>query len=107
MLCKRYSKNYICDDCYKKYPIEMKMEYFPLEVYNCYLLSLFQKKIGFDYNYYVEEYSHIFNYFNKLKYHIIFVDNVKMDVDSFIELDIITKLVKKDILVITFNVNET
>ena len=107
MLCKNKSYNYLCDECYKKYPIDMKMEYIPLDKYNCYILSLFQKNIRFDYNYYINEYSQIFKFFNKLRYHIIFIENIKMDIDSYLELDMITKLVKKDILVMSFKTIET
>ena len=85
----------------------MKMEYIPLDKYNCYILSLFQKNIRFDYNYYINEYSQIFKFFNKLRYHIIFIENIKMDIDSYLELDMITKLVKKDILVMSFKTIET
>ena len=82
-------------------PSLFTLEYIPLDVYGCYIFSLNCKFFIID----QEEYSLIFNYFNKLKYHIIIIDYLIFNYDSIITLDVISKLVDEDILVITFKVD--
>ena len=106
MLCKRKSSRLLCDDCYNKFPIDMKLEYLPLDEHNLYILSLFQNTNRINKNFYNNEISQIFNYFYNLGYHIIFNDTLNYDMDNVLLLDSITKVLNKDILLMTYNVIE-
>ena len=105
-LCKKNSERLLCDDCYSKFPIDMRPEYIPLDEHNLYILSLFQKNNKINKNLYNDEVSQIFNYFYNLGYHIIFNDTINYDMNNVLLLDSITKLLNKDVLLMTYNVIE-
>ena len=50
-------KGFICDSCYKRYPIEIQTEAFELENYNCLVVSIFKYGYKINYNYFIEEYQ--------------------------------------------------
>ena len=43
-------KEYICDKCYKKYPIHLKYELIELDLYQASIISLFDKKYNINLN---------------------------------------------------------
>jgi hypothetical protein len=98
------TEEYLCDKCYKKYPIELKITPLILEEYHCYILSMFSKKYYIDYNYFISEYSKIyFSSLNKKGYIILFFDYLYLS-DNVIEiLDLYSKLFNKNLYIITFN----
>ena len=83
--------------------LDLELEYIPLDEYDCYLLSMFKDNKVRNYDYYQKEYSEIFKFFNNLNYHVIFYEKSIEDFDDIKNLDIISKLVQSDILVIVFN----
>ena len=119
MLCKNCGKNfyikkslhnlferkyeYLCEKCYKKYPIELKLNSLILDEYHCYILSLFSKKYTVNYDYFVNEYSKIYwSLFSKKAYQILFFDYIYLT-DNVIEiLDFYSKLLRKNLYIITF-----
>lgn len=48
-------KEYICTNCYKKYPIELGYETIQLDLYKATVISLFKKKYKIEYNVYYKE----------------------------------------------------
>ncbi len=97
-------KEYLCETCYKKYPIEFEIEIIPLEEYSCTILSIFKKYYSIDYNYFVKEYNEIIKKFwNQKKYFFIFIDRIAVDYISTIEaLNVISKLNQKNLFILTF-----
>lgn len=97
-------KYIICDSCYKKYPIDLNLETIELEKYNCYILSLFQKKQYINYNAYIYEYSEIINkYYKNDDNFLLIYDALDLTDDNCLEvLDVISKLWQKNLFVITF-----
>ena len=83
--------------------LDLELEYIPLDEYDCYLLSMFKDNKVRNYDYCQKEYSEIFKFFNNLNYHVIFYEKSIEDFDDIKNLDIISKLVQSDILVIVFN----
>ena len=87
----------------KGHELDLELEYIPLDEYDCYLLSMFKDNKVRNYDYFQKEYSEIFKFFNNLNYHVIFYEKSIEDFDDIKNLDIISKLVQSDILVIVFN----
>ena len=86
-----------------KHILDLEMEYIPLEEHNCYMLSMFKNSNYKNYDLFQKEYSEIFDFFNNLDYHVIFYEKRIEDFEDIKNLDIISKLVDEDILVIVFN----
>lgn len=82
--------------------IELNMEMIPLDKFNCYVLNM---KLNKSINLYQNEISVIFEFFSKLKYHVIFFDELMLNHDGILMLDSITKLVNEDILIMTSMIN--
>lgn len=82
--------------------MKIEMDYIPLDKYNCFLLTMNINKANYLYH---KECSRIFEFFNELKYHVIFVDELIFNYDGIIMLDSMSKLVEDDILVMTFKVS--
>ena len=96
-------KEYICDKCYKKYPIHLRYELIELDMYQASIISLFDKKYNINLNVFHKEYSKIFeNYFNKEEYQVIFLDYLSLDDRDLEALDGISKLFEKNLIVIVY-----
>jgi len=97
-------KEYICNSCYKKFPIALSYEAIALDKYHCLILSIFKHHHKIDYNLFFKEYSKIFLASLKRRgYEIVFLDFIDLTDDTFEILDCISKLVKSNIIVLTFN----
>lgn len=83
--------------------LDINLEYIPLDKYDCYLFSMFKNLNCNNINPFYNEYNQIFNFFNDLGYHVICYEKRIDDFDDIEKLDIISKLVESDILVIVFN----
>ena len=83
--------------------LDINLEYIPLDKYDCYLFSMFRSLNCNNINPFYNEYNQIFNFFNDLGYHVICYEKRIDDFDDIEKLDIISKLVESDILVIVFN----
>ena len=98
---------YICDRCYKKYPIELSYEDILLEKYECNVVSIFKKKHFIDYNAFVIEYNKIFISLSKINNNpIIFLNHLYLNDYDLEELDAITKLFESDINILCFSKDE-
>ena len=86
-----------------KYFDMLSLENIPLDKYNCYLLTLKRKVFKNSFKVFSLELEIIFNFFNNLDYHVIIYEKNIDDFDDILKLDIMTKLLAQDILVIVFN----
>ena len=102
LFSKKYE--YLCDKCYMKYPIDLKLTSIILDKYHCHILSVFQRKYPINYNYYINEYSKIVETsLQKSGYILLFFDYIYLN-DYMVELlDFYSKLFKKNLYIITFN----
>ncbi|MCR5787093.1 MAG: hypothetical protein K6G28_05275 [Acholeplasmatales bacterium] len=53
---------FICDDCYKKYKIDLEFNVIPLDDFDLIILSLFKEAYKFKGDPFIIEYSNLFNY---------------------------------------------
>ncbi len=98
---------YICDRCYKKYPINLSYENILLEKYECHVVSMFKKRYFIDFNAYIIEYNKIFESLRKInKNPIIFLNHLRLDDTGLEELDAISKLFESDINILCFSKDE-
>jgi hypothetical protein len=98
---------YVCDRCYKKYPIELAYEDILLEKYECHVISIFKKRYFIDFNAYVIEYNKIFESLRKINnFPIIFLNHLHLNDYDLEELDAITKLHESDINILCFSKDE-
>lgn len=96
-------KEYLCNDCYRKYPIELKMDFLQFDYYSCTIISMFKKRYPVEYNWYYREYSKIFEaYINKDDYHILFFNFIELNQDTMEVLNALCYLFKRNIIVICF-----
>ncbi len=101
----KIEKEYICNRCYKNYPINFKLERIQLDIYECTLISLFDKKYYIDMNYYIKDYSKVFRtLIKKDNYRLLFFDEISLDDNSLEELDCMSKLFESNLIIIVFNV---
>ena len=101
----KIEKEYICNRCYNNYPINFKLERIQLDIYECTLISLFDKKYYIDMNYYIKEYSKVFRtFFKKDNYKLLFFDEISLDDNSLEELDCMSKLFESNLIILVFNV---
>lgn len=101
----KIEKEYICNRCYKQYPINIRLEKIQLDIYECTIISMFDKKYYIDMNYYIKEYSKIFNaFYKKENNQLLFYDEIDLNDDTFAILDGISKLLESNLIILTFNV---
>ena len=98
-------EEYVCNKCYKKYPIHLSYEVCQLDKYNCVILPMFNKKYRIDYNVFIKEYSKIFvANMQREGYEIFFFNHLDLsDFNSLEALDAITKLVNSNIIILCFS----
>lgn len=98
-------EEYICNKCYKAYPIHLSYEAIQLDKYNCVVLSMFSKKYKIDYNYFIKEYSKIFQAnLNREGFHLLFFDHLDLDDYTLLLLDAISKLHSSNLIILCFSV---
>ncbi len=93
-------KEYICNKCYKKYPINLSYEVIQLEKYNCIVLSIFNKKYNISYEPFYKEISTIFTSNLKKGYKTFLFEHIELSDYNLEILDGITKLAESNIIVI-------
>ena len=99
------TKEYICNKCYKKYPITLNLEKCQLDKYDALIISMFDRKYNIDYNVFYLEYSKIFKtYFERKGYMTLFIDFIKFDDEFLGVLDCISKLNESNLIIFTFNI---
>lgn len=99
-------REYLCENCYTRFPIHLQTEDIMLEDYHAIILSMFDKGYKIDYNLFFHEYSKIFQSLSLKKgYRVIFLDKVYLN-DEFIEtLDVISKLYMTNIYILCFTMH--
>lgn len=100
-------KEYVCNKCYKKYPISLGYEPIQLDKYKCVIVSMFDRKYKIEYNGFIQEYNKLFlaNY-NRKGYHAMFLDHIDLD-DDFLEMmDMYSKLLKSNLAILCFSMKE-
>lgn len=94
-------KEYLCDNCHNM--LNLKLEIIELERYHCYILSMFKKGRNIDYNYYINEYNIIVSkYICRDKYQFLFFDYIYLTDFNLEVLNMISKLFKKNLFILTF-----
>ena len=103
----KIDKEYICNKCYKKYPINLKFEAIQLDKYNCVILSMFNKKEYIEYNGFFKEYSKLFiANMHRNGFEALFFDHIKLDDDTLEILDAYSKLLRSNIIILCFSATE-
>lgn len=101
----KIDKEYICNKCYKKYKLDITVETIQLEKYDLTVVSMFKKKYYINLNYFYKEYTKLFNTLSKrLDSEVIFLDEISLSDYNLYILDGITKLFKKNLIVLVFNI---
>lgn len=96
-------KEYICDKCYKEYPIKLKLNKIILYNYDCYILSMFEYKSNIDYNFYIKEYNQIVKqYINNSNFEFLFLDHIYISDFNLEILNMISKMFKKNLFIFSF-----
>ena len=97
-------KLYICDSCYQRYPIDLDILEFPLNDYHCVILSMFKKNYYIDYDYFIDEYSKIFqSLMLRNGYMVLFFEIFTLNDFTVEMLDLYSKLLEKNIYIFCFN----
>lgn len=92
---------YLCDRCHNL--INLKLEVVELEIYRCYILVMFQKRMNIDYNYFINEYNIIVKkYLGNQNFQFLFFDYLSLTDFNLELLNMISKLFKKHIFVFAF-----
>lgn len=93
---------YICDHCRSEYPIQLKIEHIPLEIYEAVVISMFPSKIRMNFNAYILEIEKIVSYFviHHPSYFFVFLDYVFIN-DLWLEqFNFLSLIEKKPILIL-------
>jgi hypothetical protein len=97
----------ICEKCYKKYPINLNLEFIELEKYHAVVISMFKRYYRINYNAYIYEYSKVLRqYFKRNGYFTLFFDKIDFDDHTLFMLDLISKLNDKNLIIVVFNTVE-
>jgi hypothetical protein len=100
-------EEYICNKCYKKYPIHLSYEGVQLDKYTCVILSMFDKKYKIDYNLFIKEYTKIFKANqNRKGYQLLFMNHMDLDDSSLEVLDAISKLFESNLIILCLSVRK-
>lgn len=96
-------KEYLCNSCYKSYPIKLNLETLSLPEHNIVIISIFDKPYPIDYNWYQEEYSKIFeaNYFRN-GYITLFFDFLVFNNETIELLQTYCSLFLSNLIIICF-----
>ncbi len=99
-------KGYVCNRCYKKYPIELEYESFELENYNCLVVSMFKYNYKINYDAFIFEYQKIYKRLNELNDStVLFFDYI--DLNYNLELiNLYANLLENNIIILTFNMRK-
>lgn len=100
----KVERYYICDTCYKKYPISLDMFTMPLSKGRIlYVYTLFSEDKRIDTTAFIKEISMIYKFcLNKYRGDIIILEeSFKIDESGMYNFNVISKLLDKNIVVIT------
>lgn len=99
----REEKEFLCNECYKKYPISLGIESIAFSDYEAVIISIFRKRYPIDYNWYYKEYNQIIEAnLNREGYNVILLDSLLINQDTMEVLNSYCQLFKSNIIVICF-----
>ena len=99
-------KEYVCNRCYKRYPINLKYEAIQLDKYKCVIISMFNTRNRIEYNGFFKEYTKLFISMNRDGFHALFLDHIKLN-DDFLEImDMYSKLLKRNLAILCLTMKE-
>ena len=94
-------KYYICDSCYKRYPIKINYNVIPLNKYNLKIYSLFDKYYHFKNDPFVLEFSHLLEYVLTLENENIFIYNIiNINEYKLNYFETISNLMESDLIIV-------
>lgn len=96
--CKHNLKFYLCDNCYKKFPIKLNYLRLYMDDKVVIVISLFEF-CKVNPQYYVNEYNYIFNHLRKnTNYFVVCDTSFKLNDRGYEILNMVSKTYNKDIL---------
>ncbi len=94
-------KYYICDSCYKRYPIKINYNVIPLNKHNLKIYSLFDKYYHFKNDPFVLEFSHLLEYVLTLENENIFIYNIiNINEHKLNYFETISDLMESDLIIV-------
>lgn len=100
-------KEYVCNKCYKRYPIDLKFEPIQLDKYKCVIISMFKTRYRIEYNGFVKEYTKLFiSNMYRDGYHALFFEHIILNDDFLETIDMYSKLLKKNLAILCFSMKE-
>jgi hypothetical protein len=92
----------VCNDCYKKYEINISFNVIPLNNYKLYIYSLFEKEYIFKSDPYIYEFSRLFNYAltQSNKENILVYKNIHFNERKINQFKDISELIKDDLIIV-------
>lgn len=96
---------FVCDTCYKRYPINLNYQIIPIDNHLVHIYTLFDFKIYFKGDPFIIEYSKIFDFLNskhKNELILLYKDLILSD-KEFNNLEIISKALDKDIIILSYS----
>lgn len=100
----KIERYYICDSCYKKYPISLDMFTMPLsEGRTVYVYTLFSEDNRIDTTPFIKEFSFIYKYCMKKHTNtkIILEEQFKINDESMFYLNVLSSIEEKSVVIIT------
>ncbi|MBQ9900471.1 MAG: hypothetical protein IJM36_05030 [Acholeplasmatales bacterium] len=98
-------KEYICNRCYKRYPINLRYEAIQLEKYNCVILSMFKKTERIEYNGFYKEYSKLFiANMHRKGFKALFFNHIRLNDETLEVFDAYSKLLRSDIIILCLSI---
>lgn len=117
-ICKKYfnykktfknlfeiDKDIICEQCYKRYPINLDYSVVPLERHYLKIYSLHKIIFRINEHAYINEYSRIFNYLfdNKKRVPILLYNRFYLNESNIYKMELVSTLFESDVYIICNN----
>lgn len=97
----KVKKFYVCDSCYKRYPIKINYNVIPLNKYNLRIYSLFDKFYYFSNDPFVLEFSHLLDYVIPLSNDNILIYNYLNITQKKLEIfEALSTLLESDLIIV-------
>ncbi len=95
------NKFYVCDACYKRYPIKLNYNVIPLNNYNLKIYSLFDKYYYFANDPFVLEFSHLLEYVLSQNYqNVLIYNNLNINERKLYIFENLANLVEDDLIIV-------
>jgi len=92
----------VCNECYKKYEINISFDVIPLNNYKLYIYSLFNKEYIFKSDPYIYEFSNLFNYVltQSKDDNILVYKNIHLNDKKINQFKDISTLINNDLIIV-------